>query len=183
MNTTNRIRRTLLGLCTASALAMTACATDDPRKDFIDEAAAATANEEPFGGEALAQRKLELERAVADLGDFLDTLTSMKDRGDETGIEVFRRFIDRYLITHVGPLLAPKWQSHHPELIRYDANLRFVQSELLLELRYVKWARDEIKELRVRYAKRGNMLVEYPAGEQNTLREALTQLRERAARG
>lgn len=171
--------RTLAAL--GAALALTACATD-PRKDFGEDAATAAAvEEEAFGGEALAQRKLELERANADLGDFLDTLTSMKDRGDEHGIELFRRFVDRYLLSHVGPLLAPKWQSHHPELIRYDANLRFVQSELLLELDYAKWARDEISKLKDRYAERGNMLVEYPFGQQKTLREALALLRERAA--
>ena len=171
--------RILLAAALATILGLTACASD-PRKDFAEETSLSTVEEEAFGGEALAQRKLELERANADLGDFLDTLTSMRDRGDEHGIELFRRFVDRYLLTHVGPLLAPKWQSHHPELIRYDANLRFVQSELLLELAYKKWAKDQIKELRNRYAERGNMLVEYPIGQQNTLREALAMLRERA---
>ncbi len=178
---TNRMTQALTGFTIAITLTLTACA-NDPRKDFASDAIVAAANEEAFGGEALAQRKLELERAVADLGNFLDTVGSMKDRGDEHGIELFRRFVDQYLLTHVGPLLAPKWQSHHPELIRYDANLRFAQSALLLELAYPKWAKDEIRELRARYAERGNMLVEYPLGEQNTLREALTLLRERADR-
>lgn len=169
-------------LAIACALALCACATD-PRSDYEDPSSLVAARDEvAFGGEALAQRKLELQRAVADVSDFLETLTSMKDRGDEHGIELFRSFVDRYLLSHVGALLAPEWQSRHPELIRHDANLRFVQSELLIELAYTKWARDEIETLRERYKERGNMLVEYPMGRQTTLREALTELRDRQTR-
>ncbi|MCP5040022.1 MAG: hypothetical protein GY944_03265 [bacterium] len=173
-------RRIKSAIACAVALAVGACATD-PRTNYEDPSRLISGDEVAFGGEALAQRKLELQRAVADLGDFLETLTSMKDREDEHGIALFRRFVDRYLLTHVGPLLAPEWQSHHPELIRHDANLRFIQSELLIELSYKKWARDEIKALRDRYKERGNMLVEYPIGQQTTLREALATLRSREA--
>jgi hypothetical protein len=172
------IRRFLTAAVMLSTLGFFACAAD-PRVGFDDPAPLIAQDEMAFGGEALAQRKLELERAVGDMGDFLETLDSMKDRGDEHGIELFRGFLDRYLVTHVGPLLAPAWQSHHPELISYDANLRFIETELLIELAYNKWARDVIEDLFERYKERGNMLVEYPVGNQTTLREALAVLRDR----
>jgi hypothetical protein len=171
-------RRFLAAAVSVSTLSLGACATD-PRSSFEDQTRLVAQDEVAFGGEALAQRKLELERAVADMGDFLETLESMKDRGDERGIELFRGFLDRYLVTHLGPLLAPIWQSHHPELISYDANLRFIETELLIRLSYNKWARDVIDDLFDRYKERGNMLVEYPVGNQTTLREALALLRDR----
>ena len=172
------IRRFLTAAVSVSTLALGACATD-PRGDFEDQTVLVAQDELAIGGEALVQRKLELERAVADMGDFLETLESMKDRGNERGIELFRGFLDRYLITHIRPLLAPVWQSQHPELISYDANLRFIQTELLIQLAYNKWARDVIDDLFDRYKERGNMLVEYPVGNQTTLREALATLRDR----
>lgn len=162
----------------ASTLSMGACA-NDPRSSYVEPPGLTTKDEAAFGGEALSQRKLELERARADLSDFLETLITMKDRNDEESIETYRGFLDRYLLSHIEPLLRAEWQSNHPELIAYDANLRFIHGEILIELAYTGWARDAINEISHRYKQRGNMLIEYPIGNQTTLREALAELRER----
>lgn len=171
-------RRVLPLVLILSMLSLASCA-NDPRAHHEEPPGLTSKDEAALGGEALAQRKRELERARADLADFLETLLTMKDRDDEQSIETYRNFLDRYLLSHVEPLLRAEWQSQHPELIAYDANLRFVESEILIELTYTQWARDSINEISERYKQRGNMLVEYPTGRQTTLREALAVLRER----
>jgi hypothetical protein len=169
--------RIMAALCIASALLLGACASD-PRSDYPSETVLQARDEAVLGGEALSQRKLKLERANADMGNFLQTLLSMKARGTDESSALYRGFLDRYLATHLEPLLAAKWQSNHPELITYDANLRFIQSRLLTELAYKRWAKDVLTNLGERYKERGNMLVSYPTGEQSTLRDALSIARE-----
>ncbi len=160
------------------ALFATACAID-PRTSYVDEGDLSIHNIRPVGGEALAQRKTELLRSLRDMRSFRDTIESLKDRDDDLGVETFRHFMNRYMVTHLDPLLTPGWQSSHPELILVDANLRFIQAEVLIELGYSRWTNDSIKEITLRYEGRGNMLIDYPTGTQTTLREALVILHNR----
>ena len=60
-----------------------------------------------------------------------------------------------------------------------DANLRFMQAELLAEMRYTRRVQEAIDDIATRYAGRESMLVEYPVGEQRPLGEALQLLRDR----
>jgi hypothetical protein len=170
----------LLALCLLAVFA-TACVSD-PRSSYSDSAHLAIEDIGPVGGEALSQRKIELQRSLRDMRSFRDTIVSMQDRDDDRGVENFRYFMDRYMATHLDPLLKPVWQSSHPELILVDANLRFIQAEVLIELGYRSWSGDAIDQITHRYDGRGNMLIDYPTGTQTTLREALTVLRTREFR-
>jgi hypothetical protein len=153
-----------------------ACATD-PRDEFTGGVELAELNEAALGGEALAQRKSKLQRAVSDMGHFQKTLESMRDRTDHDGVNQLRGFINEYVVSHLNPLLAPTWQSSHPELIVYDASLRFVQAEVLTQLGYSGWTNKLIRDMVARYKGRDNMLVDYPASTQTTFGEALVLLR------
>ena len=93
-----------------------------------------------------------------------------------------RAFVNQYMVTHLSPLLAPAWQSSHPELIAYDATLRFVQAEVLMQLGYSGWSSQVVGDMVERYQGRGNMLVDYPTGSQTTFEEALEILRDNKRR-
>lgn len=168
----------LCGIGILIALLATACA-HDPRDAFSQQIDAAAAEKAPLGGEALFQRKLELRRAFDDMTSFRRTLESMNDRGDSHSVNLFRPFLNTYMATHLDTLLRPEWQSQHPELIGVDANLRFIEAEVLIQMGYSGWVNDVIDELVRRYDGRGNMLVDYPIGTQTTLREALALLKDR----
>ena len=133
----------------------------------------------PLGGEALSQRKLEMRRAQRDLVHFHTTLESLNRRRDRNGQQLFRRFLDTYLGTHVEPLVSGTWQSHHPELAAMDASLRLITAELLIQMRETSRAQYEIEAVAERYQGHEDMIVSYPIGAQGTLREALQTLRER----
>ena len=75
-------------------------------------------------------------------------------------------------------MLAPAWQSSHPELMALDANLRFMKAQLLADMRYTRRVQDAIEDIEIRFMGREGMLVEYPVGEQRPLGEALVLLRE-----
>ncbi len=160
------------------ALGLSACAAD-PRTQPGPHDALTAQDLAPMSGEALLQRKAELLRAHQDMTGFRKTLEYMHDRSDDRGIESFRPFMITYMEKHLEPLLHPAWQSSHPELILVDANLRFVQAEILLQLDYASWIDDVLDELVERYKGRDHMLVGYPIGRQSTLREALRILRDR----
>lgn len=144
----------------------------------MDEIELVDMGDSALGGEALVQRKSELQRALSDMANFHKTLESMHDRRNHGGVNQIRGFLNRYMVTHLNPLLAPTWQSSHPELIVFDATLRFVQAEVLIQLGYSSWCRQVIGEMVERYEGRGNMLVNYPAGTQTTFNEALELLRD-----
>ncbi len=160
------------------ALLAAACA-HDPRTEFAREIDEAVMEKAPLGGEALYQRRLELSRAFEDMTSFRKTLENMKDRKDPRSVDLFRPFLNAYMATHLDPMLHPEWQSQHPELIGIDANLRFIQAEVLMQMGYSSWGSDVVDELIRRYDGRGNMLVNYPVGTQTTLREALAILKDR----
>lgn len=165
------------------ALALAACAsTREQPLDLLDRESAAEENT-PLGGEALAQRKREMQRAQRDLAHFHATLESLGHRRDRNGSLLFSAFLDAYLGEHLDPLLRGEWQSRHPELLGIDVNLRLAKAAVLVRMRDPRRVQGVIDEIERRFAGRESMLVEYPLGAQNTLGDALRMLRERKWRG
>lgn len=168
-----------LALLIACAAIATACVTDtEAPADLIPDSTAAE-DSSPLGGEALTQRKEEMRRAQADVIHFDSTLFSLNHRRDRNGRTLFAKFLDAYLGLHVDPLLAGEWQSRHPELAALDANLRFAKAELLVQLGMPRRAQHVMDQIQERFQGREEMLVDYPFGEQHSLREGLEMLRDR----
>jgi len=170
-------RRTMTVALSLLLVALASACAKDPRGIYAAQMEPISSSETAFGGEALAQRKLELVRALSDMQNFHKTLESMADRRDREGIDQLRGFVDQYMVVHLDPLLAPPWQSSHPELIVYDATLRCLQADVLIKLGYSRWVSDVLDEMVDRYDEHSNMLVDYPAGTQTTLVDALAMLR------
>lgn len=165
------------------ALVLLACASaPEVPRDLLAETEGLGENT-PLGGEALGQRRRDLERAQRDLVHFQVTLDGMQQRRDRSGLILFSGFLDAYLGTHLDPLLRSEWQSRHPELAGVDATLRLVKAELLMHMRDTRRMQETLDEIGRRFAGRGDMLVHYPVGEQVTLSQALEMLRDRKWRG
>lgn len=141
------------------------------------------ADEAPLGGEALAQRKQDMQRALGDLGAFNQTLTSLIERGDDRGIDSMEPFVLGYIGQHLDPLIAPKWPSNHPEVAAIDANLRFMKAELLSQLRDTRRVQRVIDDIRERYEGRQQMLIDYPIGQQSTITDGIEKLKNRKWNG
>ena len=135
----------------------------------------------PLGGEALAQRRLDLDRSYRNLGHFLATLDSLHRRNDRNGQLMFAEFADFYVAKHVLPLLEPEWQSRHPELAQLDVNARFAVVALWTRLGSSSSAGHMLDEIERRYKGRGEMLVGYPIGSESMLRDAVAHLRSRSS--
>jgi hypothetical protein len=147
--------------------------------DFGELAEQSIEEEAPLGGEALAQRRMDLDRAWRDLLHFEATMESLVDRKDSRSVALLDSFLDEYMGRHLDGLLRPEWQSSHPEVMALDANLRFMKAELLAQMRYTRRVQESIDDIKARFRGRESMLVEYPVGEQRALGEALTMLRDR----
>lgn len=172
----------LAGLALGASLLAGCVVSNNAPPDLLPGDTAAE-DSAPLGGEALTQRKHEMQRAYADMAHFHVTLASLQFRRDKNGMVQFGKFLDSYLGTHVDPLLAGEWQSRHPEVDALDANLRFAKAELLIQLRSPRRAQAVIEEIERRFAGREDMLVDYPFGEQHALGEGLELLRSRKWRG
>ncbi len=159
---------------------LVACA--GPRSDEGSKPALAM-EESPLGGEALTQRKQDLQRAYADVLAFQSTMSSLIDRRDTRALSSLDGFVAQYVDNHLDALLAPEWQSGHPEVMEVDANLRFAKADLMVKMRYPRRVQAVIDDIEKRYKDRSNLLVEYPAGEQNTIAEAMEILRSRKWNG
>jgi hypothetical protein len=168
----------LRGVLVLVAAAWIGCASSAPIEDEFAPDQTAAEESVPLGGEALAEKKAEMQRSLRDLMHFHRTLSSLDGRRDRTGFSNFAEFLDAYLGTHVDPLLSGKWQSRHPEVMALDANLRLMKAEIFIVLRDTGRVQDAIEDLTARYEGRENMLVELPNGEQATLREGLQQLQD-----
>ncbi len=143
----------------------------------------AAAEESPLGGAALDQRKHDLDRAYRDMTHIHRTMQSLIDRRDGRALSELDRFVDRYIAVHLAPLLRAQWQSSHPELMARDASLRFLQAEVLIQMKYprrVQQVRDEIER---RYQGQNDLLIEYPIGKQGTLQQGLEILATRKWKG
>lgn len=162
----------------ALALGGAACA---PRHEIPASLARMESSAEesaPLGGPALRQRREQLQRMHRDLIQIQTSIASLRHRGDRLGMNQLTRFVDAYMGLHLEPVLRPQWQSRHPELMALDANLRFLQADVLLRMRANARAKRVMGELAERFEGRGDMLVDYPIGEQNTLADAFLMLRE-----
>lgn len=160
------------------ALPVIGCAPGmDPYFDALADQS--TEEEAPLGGEALAQRRMDLDRAWRDLLHFDETMESLVDRRDSRSVALLDTFLGAYMGRHLDGLLRPAWQSSHPEVMALDVNLRFMKAELLAQMRYTRRVQEAIDDIEARYLGRESMLVEYPVGEQRPLGEALEMLRDR----
>ena len=144
-----------------------------------DEERSKRAEEAPLGGEALAQRKADMQRALGDLGAFNKTLTSLLERRDSGGLDAMEPFVLGYIGQHLDPLIEPTWPSNHPEVAATDANLRFMKAEVLIQLGHTRRVQKVIDEIRVRYEGRQQMLIDYPMGEQSTISGGIEKLKNR----
>jgi hypothetical protein len=140
-------------------------------------------DEAPLGGEALQQRKHDLNRAYRDMVHFQTTMQSLIDRHDSRSLASFDHFVEAYMGTHLEPLLASQWQSGHAELMARDASLRFMQAELLIQMRYPRRVQEVRNEIESRYEGQHDLLIEYPVGKQGTLGRGLEILKDRKWRG
>lgn len=173
------LRAAALSLLAGLALVTSACVSADKPPDRIVPEAKAAESSQPLAGEALRERKRELQRAHKDITHFQETLASLKYRKERNGLVQFSHFLDSYLGEHLHPLLEGEWQSRHPELAALDANVRIAEAELLLHLQDRGRAEDAMDEIQKRFAGREDMLVAYPVGKQTPLGKALKELRER----
>ena len=148
-----------------------------------DEGLVDATPEAPLGGEALAQRRNDLSRALDDVEHFHATMATLVDRQDASSIALLDDFLERYLSQHVDPMLRPEWQSGSAELAAIDASLRFAKAELLIQLRYPRRVQEAIEDIERRYRGRDSMLVEYPIGKQGTLGDGLEILKDRKWKG
>ena len=172
-----------LALLAALALAL-GCVSFEPEPvDALIEAHTALEETTPLGGDSLAQRRDEFERARHDLAHFVTTRRALKHRRERSGTILFQEFVDGYLGTHLEPLLAGEWPSEHPELLELDATLRLLQAELFQQMRDPRRMQRVVDEIRRRYAGREDLLVGYPIGRRQPLFEALEQLGEQKWRG
>lgn len=135
-------------------------------------------DEAPLGGEALAQRRMDLVRAWRDLLHFDATMQSLVDRRDNRSVSTLDGFLSQYMEQHLDPMLRPAWQSTHPEVMALDANLRFMRAQILADMRYTRKVQESLEDIEERFIGREGMLVEYPVGEQRPLGEALDLLAE-----
>ncbi|MAG32852.1 MAG: hypothetical protein CL908_18395 [Deltaproteobacteria bacterium] len=174
-------RRTAAGslalACALIALQWIGCAAGSAPLSY-EEDGDSVRDEAPLGGEALAQRRMDLGRAWRDLQHFDSTMRSLVERKDSRSVAQLDGFLSQYMGEHLDPMLRPAWQSSHPEVMALDANLRFMKAQLLTDMRYTRRVQNAIEDIEDRYVGRQGMLVEYPVGEQRSLGEALELLRE-----
>ena len=143
----------------------------ETRGDYVED-------DMPLGGEALAQRRTDLNRAWRDLQHFDATMQSLVDRRDSQSASSLDDFLLQYMLEHLDPMLRPGWQSTNAELMAIDANLRFMKARILADMRYPRRVQRAIVDIETRFEGRESMLVEYPVGERRPLGEALELLRE-----
>ena len=163
----------LIALGTATGCVTEATLTNE----LLSEAEASQASA-PLGGEALLQRKLELDRAARDLKHFHATLTTVERRNDRAGRVLFEEFVQFYLIKHISPILGGEWQSQHPEVAVLDVNVRLVVAELWSMMGASGRTLQMVEQIEERYRGRGSMVVAYPVGEESTLANGLAYLRQ-----
>ena len=159
------------------------CASAPPANEEFAPDRSAAEESVPLGGDALAQKKTDMERSLRDLMHFHRTLSSLSGRRDKNGFSNFAEFVDAYLGTHVDPMLSGRWQSRHPEVMALDANLRLMKAEIFIVLRDTGRVQRTIEDISARYDRRQKMLVEFPNGEQGTLAEGLERLKQDKWRG
>jgi len=174
--------RSLLLALLATGLGL-GCASPGPDRDAFAPEEPIAEETTPLGGEGLALRRREMQRAYQYMGHFQTTLRGLDLREDRSGKVIFSQFLDAYMGLHLDPLLNTAWQSDHAELMALDAGLRLSKAELLIWMRLPGRAQRVIDELKKRFEGRETMLVDYPIGGQTTLGQAVEMLKLRKWRG
>ncbi len=177
MSSLHRLTILILVLCGGG---LAGCVSDTTRADAMVRSANQGEASAPMSGEALEQRKLELERTYGDLTHFNATFDSLNRRKDREGKILFSEFVDLTLTKQVLPMLEGEWQSRHPELSALDADVRLTVAELWVRMGSTSRTRRMLAEIERRFEGRGEMLVNYPIGTQGTLRDGIAMLRERS---
>lgn len=177
-STTRFVTAATVVLAAAVAFAALGCAGPAPDSSIQDKLV-----ETPLGGEALIQRKRDLDRTFRDLVHFHVTLTSLVDRNDSRAVAQFDAFLSTYMGEYLDPLLRAGWQSKHPELAAVDASLRFAKAELLIQMRYPRRVQHTIDDIETRFQGRDALLIDYPVGRQGTLGDGLEILKDRKWKG
>ena len=160
----------------ASLLILTACATRWTGSDYYVEQAPAVEPDTQLSGEALSQRKQSLRRLHGDMKSFHTTAQALRRHRNLAGILAFEAFLHPFLARQVEPLVAGPGSSWHPELQLLKANLLLAEAAVLIELRDKRRLSAVVIHIESRFAGRGHMLVEYPLGDESTLRAALRAL-------
>jgi hypothetical protein len=124
-------------------------------------------------GQALIQRRHDLERIHSGLLALRDSVDVIRSRPDPVNRELIGDFAFAYLAMHVDPLLAPGWQSASPALEGLDAEMRLLEAELLMRLEHRSDAERVLDEIERRFAQRSDLVVNYPVGKQSSLTEAV----------
>jgi hypothetical protein len=153
------------------------CMSDERIADDWMAKASKSEASAPLGGEALTQRKLDLDRTYRDMTHFLTTIDGLHRRNDRAGLVQFTEFADFYVAKHVIPMLEPEWQSRHPEVSTLDANARFAVAAMWAKIGASYSSDAMLDEIERRYKGRGEMLVGYPIGSESTLRDAVARMR------
>jgi hypothetical protein len=174
-------RRLVLALLIAwgGSLAL-GCSSDTSRADALMRSTSEARASAPLGGEALAQRKVELSRTFRDLSHMNTTLESLRWRDDREGSYLFGDFVELHLERQVYPMLEGEWQSRHPEVAALDAEVRLAVAELWMRTGSSSRTDRMLDDIEGRFEGRSEMLVSYPLGSQGTLREAVAHLRDRS---
>lgn len=175
----NRLTTLLGGVALVALLLATGCVTHERLADDWLAEATATKASAPLGGEALIQRKLELDRGYRDVVHFQTSYASLKRRDDRGSEVLFGEFVDWTVHKHMLPLLEGQWQSRHPEVAVLDVNLRLAIAELWIEMGVGYLSERMIEEVERRYAGREEMMVASRLEGHRSLREGLEWLRQR----
>jgi len=179
MHPSNRLRIAAILLAASGSLAL-GCVSETTRADALMRNTSDAQASAPLGGEALAQRKVELARAFRDLSHFNTTLESLRWREDREGTYLFSDFVGLHLEKQVFPMLGGEWQSRHPEVAALDADVRLAVAELWMRTGSGSQTDRMLDDIEERFSGRDEMLVSYPLGSQSTLREAVAHLRDRS---
>jgi hypothetical protein len=133
----------------------------------------------PLTGTVLLQHKQQMRRALESLFVFRLSLASLAVRRESRDQEVFADFVEAYMGMHLDRLVHGDWQSGHPELTALNANLRILKADLLIRMRERARAEAALDEIAERFRGNEGMLIEYPPGQQTSVRRALDLLRQK----
>lgn len=131
-----------------------------------------------LGGEALAQKKLRMRRAHADLAHLYvvhERLSRLQKNRERNQLEAFIR---PYLEHRVRPLIhTPAGQGWNGELRLLEANLLFAEAALFVAMGDDEELGVVIATLSDRFDGYESMLIEYPIGDSSTLELGVKDLR------
>lgn len=133
-----------------------------------------------LGGEALAQKKLRMRRAHADLTHIYlvhERLSRLQKKRDRRQLEDFiRPFMER----HVTPLVETRdGEGWNEDLRLLEANLLFAEAALFAAMGDAQDLEAVIAALSDRFEGYESMLIEYPIGTSSTIEHGVADLRTR----